>query len=69
MAKRSRGFTDKKYEEWVKQGRGFGYGVSYKPWITIQDISSLGNSDRVKSYKTNRLFCFGWMTTIRYINK
>lgn len=54
MAKRSRGFTDKKYGEWVKQGRGFGYGESYKPWITIQDVSSLGNSDRVKSYKTNR---------------
>lgn len=26
-------------EQWIKQGRGTGIGVDYKPWLKIQDVS------------------------------
>lgn len=44
MAKRKRGFTDSKYEKWLKEGRGQGEKDTYKPWLTIQDVSSMGNA-------------------------
>ncbi|MCT4686860.1 TnsA endonuclease N-terminal domain-containing protein [Vallitalea sp.] len=54
MAKRKRGFTDNKYEKWLKEGRGQGEKSTYKPWLTIQDVSSMGNVTRVYSHKTGR---------------
>jgi len=54
MTKRNRGFTEEKYRKWLKEGRGKGELSDYKPWINIQDISSLGNSCRIFSYKTKR---------------
>nr|WP_175476278.1 transposase [Evansella caseinilytica] len=41
-------------EQWIKQGRGTGIGVDYKPWLKIQDVSSKGRSTRLKGIKTNR---------------
>ncbi len=35
-------------EQWIKQGRGTGIGVDYKPWLKIQDVSSKGRSTRLK---------------------
>ena len=46
------------YEKKIKEVRGIGEGVNYKPWIDIQDISSLGKPDRTKGLKTNRLHGF-----------
>lgn len=54
MAKRKRGFTEEKYKRWVKEGRGSGELSEYKPWIRIQDVSSLGTSTRPFSHKTGR---------------
>lgn len=51
MSKRTRAF---KAEKWIKEGRGSGVGPDYKPWLTIQDVSSLGRSTRLKGTKTNR---------------
>jgi hypothetical protein len=38
----------------LKEGRGSGIGADYKPWLTIQDVSSLGRSSRISSSKTDR---------------
>lgn len=54
MAKRKRGFTQAKYKRWLKEGRGQGRLNEYKPWLTIQDVSSSGRSTRLKSIKTDR---------------
>lgn len=51
MAKRIRKTNAEKL---IKEGRGQGYGSEYKPWITIQDVASLGRVSRVRSIKTNR---------------
>ncbi|MFY0521338.1 MULTISPECIES: heteromeric transposase endonuclease subunit TnsA [Lysinibacillus] len=51
MSKRTR---TSKAEKWIKEGRGSGVGVDYKPWLNIQDVSSKGRSTRLKGIKTNR---------------
>ncbi|WP_017473132.1 heteromeric transposase endonuclease subunit TnsA [Amphibacillus jilinensis] len=51
MSKRKR---TSKIEKWIKEGRGSGIGTDYKPWLNIQDVSSLGRSTRLKGIKTNR---------------
>lgn len=51
MSKRKR---SSQIEKWIKEGRGSGIGSDYKPWIRIQDVSSLGRSHRLKGIKTKR---------------
>ncbi|MEK4626762.1 TnsA endonuclease N-terminal domain-containing protein [Solibacillus sp. FSL R7-0682] len=51
MSKRTR---TSKVEKWIKEGRGSGIGADYKPWLNIQDVSSLGRSTRLRGIKTNR---------------
>lgn len=51
MAKRKRHLD---IDKMIKEGRGTGIGSEYKPWIRIQDISSLGRSTRLKGIKTKR---------------
>jgi hypothetical protein len=51
MAKRKRRLD---IDKMIKEGRGIGKGVKYKPWIIIQDVSSLGRSSRIKGIKTGR---------------
>ena len=41
-------------QKWIKDGRGDGELSSYKPWLTVRDLSSLGRSHRVYGHKTNR---------------
>ena len=52
MSKRKRVFTNKTFNKWTKEGRGKGYGPSYKPWYQIQDVSSRGVCHRIKSVWT-----------------
>ena len=54
MSKRQRGFTRKKYEKWLKEGRGQGYDKEYKPWLTIQDVPSNGEATRIHGIKIDR---------------
>lgn len=54
MAKRKNDWTEKKIEKYIKEGRGQGELNNYKPWLTIQNVSSIGNSSRLKGWKTNR---------------
>jgi hypothetical protein len=39
----------------IRDGRGMGEGAAYRPWITIRDISSMGQSHRVPGRKTCRM--------------
>jgi hypothetical protein len=54
MAKRKYGFDEAKIARFQEEGRGTGHGSDYKPWLTIQDVSSHGRSSRPYSYKTER---------------
>jgi hypothetical protein len=54
VAKRKRGFTREKYEKWIKENRGVGDGPNYKPWLTIQDVPSVGRVTRLFGLKTGR---------------
>lgn len=54
MSKRLRGFSNTKYEKWLKEGRGQGEGKDYKPWLTIQDVPSQGRCTRIRGIKTGR---------------
>jgi hypothetical protein len=54
MAKRNRATTRTKIEKWIKDGRGQGEGVKYKPWLMIQDVPSEGVVTREKGWKTTR---------------
>lgn len=54
MAKRRYSIDEGKISRFLKEGRGQGHGLSYSPWLTVQDISSRGRSSRVHSLKTGR---------------
>ncbi|MDO8775299.1 MAG: TnsA endonuclease N-terminal domain-containing protein [Burkholderiaceae bacterium] len=54
MAKRRYSFDEDKLARFLKEGRGQGHGKDYRPWLTIQDVSSLGRSSRIHSRKTGR---------------
>jgi len=56
MAKRKRGFTQKKYDKWLKEGRGQGSFGDYKPWLTIQDVPSMGLEIRLHGTKVKRQY-------------
>lgn len=55
MAKRNRTITKEKLDRWIKQGRGNGEGVAYKPWLFIQDVASRGRCHRIKGWKHGRV--------------
>jgi len=54
LAKRRYGIDEKKIARFQKEERGEGHGQDYKPWLSIQDVSSLGRSTRIHSFKTGR---------------
>jgi hypothetical protein len=43
------------YEKYVREGRGYGSGSDYTPWIRIQDFASRGIVSRVKGRTTGRV--------------
>jgi hypothetical protein len=55
MAKRRYGIDEQKIARFVKEGRGKGSGVEYKPWLTVQDLSSRGRCSRIHCRKTGRV--------------
>ena len=38
----------------LREGRGIGTGVDYKPWIKIREVNSIGTASTVMDYKTGR---------------
>lgn len=55
MAKRSRKTNEQTIARRQKEGRGQGDGASYKPWLTVQDVSSQGLTHRIKGWTTGRV--------------
>lgn len=54
MAKRKRQTTQAVIEKRIEEGRGQGRGFNYKPWLTVQDVSSMGTCKRIKGLTTGR---------------
>ncbi len=54
MAKRRYSFDEEKISRFLKEGRGQGHGAQYSPWLTVQDVSSLGRATRIHGRKTER---------------
>lgn len=43
-------------EKKLKDGHGQGIGIDYKPWLVIQDVSSLGRSTKLRGIKIPRQY-------------
>lgn len=59
MVSKMKGFTEARFNKWIKEGRGSGQYADYKPWLTVRDFPSLGRVHRVfghKSQRTHHLF-------------
>lgn len=55
MAKRRYAVTERKIARWTREGRGTGAGSDYRPWLTINDVSSRGLSSRPFGITANRI--------------
>lgn len=55
MAKHRGEFSNKTIENRIKEGRGFGKGKEYKPFITIRDLSSQGRCSEILGWHTDRV--------------
>lgn len=47
-------WTENTIKRFLAEGRGSGTGGDYKPWLTVQDLSSQGESRRALGLKTGR---------------
>lgn len=48
-------FSENKYKQWVKEGRGTGAGEEYKPWLTVRDVPSIGRLWKLVGIKMDRV--------------
>ena len=55
MAKHQRMWNHTVYNKYLREGRGQGAGISYSPWIRVQDFPSLGMVSRVSGTTTGRV--------------
>lgn len=55
MAKRSRKTHEQTLHRRLREGRGQGNGAAYKPWLTVQDVASVGLSHRIRGWTTGRV--------------
>ncbi|UPM54532.1 TnsA endonuclease N-terminal domain-containing protein [Gottfriedia acidiceleris] len=58
MAKHKNSWTEERIKKKIKEGKGTGEGINYKPWLTIQDFPSKGLVTRTVGWKTNRIHHF-----------
>jgi hypothetical protein len=58
MARGRYSWNENKIQKFIKEGRGKGFGKSYKPWLKIQDVPSHGRSSRIQGWKTERMHHF-----------
>ena len=47
--------TESRIARWLKEGRGSGRGLDYKPWLTVQDVPSTGEANRIAGTKHRRV--------------
>jgi TnsA endonuclease N terminal/TnsA endonuclease C terminal len=55
MAKRKRLIDETVIERRIKEGRGQGRGKDYMPWLTVQDVPSIGLATRIFGWTTGRV--------------
>ena len=55
MAKHRRSWNHGTFNRYLREGRGQGIGIDYKPWIMVQDFPSLGMVSRVSGTTTGRI--------------
>lgn len=56
VAMRRRRFkTEADIARYIKEGFGQGEGSSYKPWVRVQDVSSIGRSRKTPGIKSDRI--------------
>jgi len=51
-------WTIEKYNRFIKEGRGQGEGINYKPFWTITDFPTYGRASRILGFKTGRIHHF-----------
>jgi hypothetical protein len=51
-------WTVEKYNRFIKEGRGQGEGINYKPFWTITDFPTYGRASRILGWKTGRIHHF-----------
>jgi len=64
--KRSKDWNKEKFDKWINEGRGAGQLASYKPFITVYDLPSMGRATRVFGWKTGRIHHFFTDIQTRY---
>jgi hypothetical protein len=47
--------TESRFARWLKDGRGSGRGLNYQPWLTVQDVPSKGEVNRIAGAKHRRV--------------
>lgn len=55
MTRRRYVFDEARVQKFIAEGRGNGEGPSYRPWLQIQDVPSMGRSHRPLGIKTARV--------------
>ena len=55
MTRRRYVFDEARVQRFLAEGRGTGDGPNYRPWLQIQDVSSMGRSHRPFGIKTQRV--------------
>jgi hypothetical protein len=58
VARKKYEWNQNKFEKFIKEGRGQGYCKDYKPWITTQEVPSIGRRSRIAGWKSGRLHHF-----------
>jgi hypothetical protein len=48
--------TEQRIENRIKNGYGSGVGADYRPWLVVQDFSSLGRVHRMMGWKHRRVY-------------
>lgn len=47
--------SESRIVRWLKEGRGSGRGLDYQPWLTVQDVPSRGEVNRISGAKHRRI--------------
>lgn len=47
--------SESRIGSWLKEGRGSGRGLDYQPWLTVQDVPSKGEVNRIPGAKHRRV--------------
>lgn len=55
MPRRRKPTSDDQVERWISRGFGQGAGLTFKPWVKVRDVPSLGRSKRIRGLIVQRV--------------